>query len=102
MSSRISPPGVGELFRRFGDTLASIIKGISADVKRRDNSPTPGDILEEHHWFIHPPKPSNLNTKNGLTDQNISVFSYVDLSPSKWTSLFSFHKLYFEEKNSVL
>jgi hypothetical protein len=32
MSSRISPPGVGELSRRFGDTLASLIKGISADV----------------------------------------------------------------------
>jgi hypothetical protein len=31
-SSRISPPGVGELSRRFGDTLVSIFKGISVDI----------------------------------------------------------------------
>jgi hypothetical protein len=32
MSSRVLPPGVGELSRRFGDTLVSILKGISVDV----------------------------------------------------------------------
>jgi hypothetical protein len=31
-SSRISPPGVDELFRRFRDTMISILKGISVKV----------------------------------------------------------------------
>jgi hypothetical protein len=32
MSSRISPPVVGELSRRFGDTVVFIFKGISVNV----------------------------------------------------------------------
>jgi hypothetical protein len=68
MSSRISPPGLGELSRRFGDTVVSIFKEVESGYQHID-----GDALEDgdhsvsetsgqlthtrrryprrHHWF---------------------------------------------------
>jgi hypothetical protein len=44
MSSRISPPGVSELSRRFEDTVVSIFKSTSVEgcLENGDKSPTPG------------------------------------------------------------
>jgi hypothetical protein len=46
MSSMISPPGVGELSRRFGDTVVSIFKGISVDVS------VAGLYLLTYRWVL--------------------------------------------------